>query len=100
MTKQINLYVNDISIQLDYFVAGYIDHTVRGILSSLRDTGEVESLELVMDNEGGITISLNECDVPLKEFPQEIIKRTILGMVSPLKGVEKEINKIKIKVKS
>jgi hypothetical protein len=87
MTRQVTLSVNDVPINLDYFVQGYLDHVVGGILSSLKDTGEIESLELSLDNEGQVTINLNGVLVPIKYFPNEIIKSTLLGMVATLKGV-------------
>ncbi|MFC1970389.1 hypothetical protein ACFLV0_00380 [Chloroflexota bacterium] len=87
MTKQITLSVNNVPINLDYFVQEYIDHVVGGIVASLNDTREIENLELFIDNEGQVTINLNNADVSLKYFPNEIIKSTIMGMVTKLKGV-------------
>ena len=98
MTRRISLSVNDVPIDLDYFVESYIDHVVGGIVASLKDTGEVESLELAIDNEGQVTINLNNADVPLKYFPIEIIRSTVLGMVSTLKGAEGEINRLEIAI--
>lgn len=98
MTRQISLSVNDIPINLDYFVGEYIDHVVGGIVASLRDTGEIESLELTIDNEGQVTINLNSAAVPLTPFPIEIIKSTIMGVVAPLKGVG-EVNRLEIAIK-
>ena len=97
MTRKISLSVNDVPVNLDYFVQEYIDHVVGGIVASLRDTGEIESLELAIDNEGQVKIELNYADVPLKYFPNEIIKSTILGMVSSLKGVG-EVNRLEITI--
>jgi hypothetical protein len=98
MTRQISLSVNNFPVNLDYFVENYIDHVAGGIVASLKDTGEIESLELNIDNEGQVTMNLNNADVPLKYFPVEIIRSTILGMVSTLKGVEGEVNSLKITV--
>ena len=98
MTRRISLSVNDVPINLDYFVESYIDHVVGGIMASLKDTGEVENLELAIDNEGQVTINLNNADVPLKYFPVEIIRSTVLGMITPLKGVDGEVNHLEITV--
>jgi len=98
MTREVRLSVNDVPINLDYFVQEYIDHVVGGILASLRDTGEIESLELSIDNEGQVAISLNNSAVSLKYFPNEIIKSTIIGMVSPLTGVD-EVNWLQISIR-
>ena len=97
MTRQISLSVNDVPIELDYFVQEYIDHVVGGIMASLKDTGEIESLQLNIDNEGQVIINLNDADVPLKYFPNDIIKSTILGMVAPLKGVS-EVDRLEITI--
>ena len=97
MTKKINLSVNDVPIQLDYFVEGYVDHVIAGIVASLKDTGEIENLELSIDKEGQVKINLNNDDVPLVYFPNVIIKSTILGMVSTLRGVG-EVERLKITI--
>ena len=97
MTRQISLSVNDVPIELDYFVREYIEHVVGGIMASLKDTGEIESLELNIDNEGQVNINLNNSVIPIKYFPNEIIKSTILGMVSPLKGVG-EVSRLEITI--
>jgi hypothetical protein len=98
MSRQVSLSVNDMPINLDYFVENYIDHVVGGIITSLRDTGEIKSLELTIDTEGQVTINLNGADVPLKYFPIEIIKSTVEGMIAPLKGVDSIINKLEISI--
>ena len=98
MSRQISLSVNNIPIKLDYFVESYVDHVVGGIIGSLRDTGEIETLELTVDNEVEVKILLNNADVPLKPFPMEIIKSTIEGMILPLKGVENVTTLVEIKI--
>ena len=89
MTRQISLTVNDAPINLDYFVAGYLDHVAGGIVGSLKDTGEIETLELTVDN-AGVTINLNGAAVPLTAFPVQIIRSTLSGVLAPLKGVDKD----------
>lgn len=97
MTRRISLSVNDMPIKLDYFVQEYIVHVIGGIVASLKDTQEIESLELNIDNEGQVTIKLNGADVSLKEFPNDIIRSTILGVVAPLKGVG-EVNRLELTI--
>ena len=99
MAGKVTLSVNNISIELDYFVVEYIEHVVGGILASLKDTGEIESLELTIDNEGQVAVNLNNADIPLKYFPVEIIRSTILGMVSTLKGVDPVVNSLELTIR-
>ncbi len=98
MSRKISLSINDMPIDLDYFVENYIDHVVGGIVSSLKDTEQIQNLELVIDNEGQVTINLNGADVPLKYFPIEIIKSTIEGLVAPLKGVDSAVSKLELNI--
>jgi hypothetical protein len=98
MTRKISLSVNNKPIKLDYFVEGYVDHVVGGIIASLKDTGEIKSLELTIDNQGQVKIDLNGADVPLGYFPVEIIRNTITGMASTLKGVDKDIDRLELKI--
>jgi hypothetical protein len=98
VARKISLTVNDISIQIDHFVEGYVYHVVTGILASLKDTGEIKDLELVVDNTGDVKINLNGADVPLSYFPVEIIRNTLAGMISNLKGVESGLNTLELKI--
>jgi hypothetical protein len=100
MAKKVKLTVNNNPIELDFFVHEYIEKVVGGIVASLNDTGEIENLELTIDNSGQVSIHLNEADVPLKEFPVQIIKSTIDGILVPLRGVEGSINTVEIVIKS
>lgn len=95
MTKQVTLSVNDAPIELDYFVQGFIDHTIDGILAALSGTGKIGSLDLSIDDGGQVTIKLNNALVPANPFVSKIIKNTIVGMVSSLKGVS-AIKRLKI----
>ncbi len=90
MTRQISLTVNDILINLDYFVAGYLDHVTGGIINSLKGTGEIKTLKLTIDKKGQVKIRLNNADMPLNYFVEEIVRSTLTGMIAPLKGVDKD----------
>ena len=98
MSRKISLTVNNIPLKLDYFVEGYVYHVVGGIIASLKDTGAIKNLELVVDNAGQVKINLNGADVPLIYFPQEIIRNTLAGMVSALKGVDSGLNTLELKI--
>jgi hypothetical protein len=98
VTREINLAVNNVPVKLDYFVAGYIDHVIGGIVASLKDTGDITTLELTIDNEGQVALVLNGAEVQLSFFPTEIIKSTVEGMVRPLKGVTGGIDSLELKI--
>ena len=44
MTVNLSLIVNDASIRADYFVDGFIDHTVSGMIEALEGTGKMKDL--------------------------------------------------------
>lgn len=90
MTRHISLTVNDKPIELDYFVAGYLDHVTGGILASLKGTGEIKNLKLTIGDKGVVKIILNNADLPINYFVEEIVRSTYQGVISPLKGVEKD----------
>ena len=97
MTKQVSLSVNDAPIETDYFVQGFIDHTLGGILAALEGAGEIEILDVFIEGDE-VKINLNNALVPTNPFASKIIRNTIVGMVSSLKGVNK-INKVKISIR-
>jgi hypothetical protein len=90
VTRQIDLKVNGTPITLDYFVAGYLDHVTGGIIASLKNTGEIKKLRLTIDAKGLVKITLNNADVPINYFVEEIVRSTIKGIIAPLKGVDRD----------
>jgi hypothetical protein len=99
MTKEVTLTVNGVSIKLDYFVEQYVDHVVGGIIGSLRGTGDVEQVELSVDDGQTVRINLNGEPVSLKEFPILIIRSTLAGLVAPLKGVSGALRQLRLTLK-
>ena len=99
MANDVSLTVNNVPINLDYFVSEYIESVAGGIIASLHDTGEIDDLCLTIDNQGQVAITLNNSDIPLKAFPMEIIKGTLEGMVTTLKGVDGVINTLEITIR-
>jgi hypothetical protein len=97
MTEKISLQVNGNDIVLDHFVLAFIEHTVIGMIGSLKDTGPVSTLALSIDG-GKVKIVLNGKAVKTNEFSSKIIKSTVFGMVSPLKGVVGTVNNLKIDI--
>jgi hypothetical protein len=98
VTRKISLSVNNTPIKLDNFVAGYFDHITGGIIASLKGTAAIKNLELNIDNDGIVTVNLNGADIPLNFFSSKIIKSTVTGMVTPLKGVEGAIDNLELKI--
>ena len=96
MTRQVSLLVNDKPIELDYFVLGFIDHVMRGMLEALEGIGDVKSATLTIKGDV-VQISVNNAPVPIKSFVTKIVGDTVKGMVSPLKGVG-EINSLEISI--
>ena len=96
MTVKLSLTVNDTPIHTDYFVAGFIDHTVGGMIEALEGTGKIKDLNLSVDGDK-VTVDLNGATVPTNVFASKIIKSTIMGMISPLKGVA-SVRKLSITV--
>jgi uncharacterized membrane protein len=86
MTVNLILTVNDVPIRTDYFVAGFIDHTVSGMIEALEGTGKIKKLNLMIE-EDTVEINLNGAPIPINAFTSKIIKGTTIGMVSTLKGV-------------
>ncbi len=97
ISQQVSLFVNDAPIELNDFVERYIDHAVSAILTSLRGTAEIESIELTIDGDR-VSIVRNNDAVPLNPFATRIIRSTILGMVSSLKGVS-TIERMQVNIK-
>ena len=96
-SRQVSLSVNEEKIETDYFVQGFIDHTIGGMLTGLEGTGEIKSLDLVIEGDK-VNITLNDSEVSLNPFPSRIIRNTITGMISSLKGVS-AINRMTINIR-
>ena len=96
-SRQVSLSVNDVPIEIDYFVQEFIDHVMGSIIVSLAGTGEIKSLDVSIEGDK-VTINLNDAMVPINPFVNKIIRSTIMGMVSSLKGVS-EINRMNISIK-
>src|SRR4030042_3088361 len=98
MARKVSLTGNNSPIELDFFVEGYVYHVAAGILASLKGTGAIKNLELDVDSDGQVNISLNGSEVPLSFFPVQIIGNTLAGIVSNLKGVSKEMSTLDLKI--
>jgi hypothetical protein len=92
------LQVNNVSVELNPFVEEFLARTVAGAVSSLKGAGDIQSLELYLE-QGSMRITVNGDELPLTPFPKEIITNTITGLVSSLKGMGK-IDSLRIDVKA
>jgi hypothetical protein len=97
MTRIITLTVNDLPVEIDYFVQGFIEHTVSGMISSLEGTGEIKTLNISIEEEA-VSIILNNSIVPVNPFVGKIVRGTVAGLASSLKGVG-AINKLNLNIR-
>ena len=96
MTRRVVLSVNNVAIELDYFVQSFIDHTTSGMIETLEGTDKIKTLHISIEaNE--VKIILNNTIVPINTFVKRFIRSTIFGMVSSLKGVDR-ISKLDIDI--
>jgi hypothetical protein len=95
-SRELTLSVNGADIQLDYFVQGFIDHVVSGILAALEETGPIKRLELTISGEK-VSVNLNGAEVPLNFFVNKVIRNTITGIVTSLKGIDR-VDELKLNI--
>jgi len=86
MTVSLSLITNGIPIKTDYFVEGFIDHVVSGMIEALEGTSKIKDMDLSIDGDK-VLINLNGTIIPVNTFANKIIRGTIIGMVSTLKGI-------------
>ena len=96
-STKVNLSVNDVPIELDYFVQGFLDHVLGGMVAALKESGEIKSLDVSILGDT-VTINLNSAVVLINPFVNRITRNTIVGMVSSLKGVS-SIDRVNISVR-
>ena len=92
------LLVNQTPIELTEFPGEFLAKTVVGAVSALKGTGEIQSLELHLE-QGKVRIIVNGTELALSPFPNDIIARTLTGLVSSLKGVDR-IESLEVSVKA
>ena len=98
MARKVSLTVNNVPIKLDSFVESYVYHVTNGIVASLKDTGAIKKLELDVDGTGDVKMIFNGSDVALNFFVTEIVRNTLAGMVSNLKGVEGNLETLSLRI--
>jgi hypothetical protein len=95
-SEKVCLSVNDAPIQLEGFVRKFIIEVMTGIVTTLKETGKIQSLKLSIKGEA-TQINLNGAPVPVIPFVGEFIRNTVIGMVSPLRGVG-QIDRLEISI--
>jgi hypothetical protein len=98
MARKVSLKVNNIPIEMNPFVEGYVCYIAEGIIRSLKDTKPIKTLELDIDSDDLLTITLNGDGVSVNEFVMEIVRHTLSGMVSGLKGVDETMRTLSLRV--
>jgi hypothetical protein len=99
MSRKVSLQVNENPIELNPFVEAYVYYIAEGIINSLKDTKPIKTLDIDIDSDGLLTVDLNGNGVPVNEFVMEIVRNTLAGMVSNLKGVDEPMRTLLISVK-
>lgn len=99
MAKQVSLAVNGISVEMNPFVQGFVEHVVEGVIGALHGTGPIGTLQMAIDKDQQVAMNLNNAQVPLSPFVNKIVYGTIAGMVAQLKEVG-QIDTLKIDIKS
>jgi hypothetical protein len=99
MSRKVSLLVNEKPIVMNPFVEGYVYYIAEGIVNSLKDTEPIKTLNLDIDSDGLLTVTLNSNGVPVNEFVMEIVRNTVSGMISNLKGVDEAMSTLSISVK-
>jgi len=61
--------------------------------------GDAAAKNCFLLSKGEVRLEVNGCRIPLKEFPENIIRRMLEGMVSSLDGVQ-DIRELKIELKN
>lgn len=97
MPKQkVSLLVNDVPIPIKDFIQEFIERVVTGMISALKETGEIKLVHLSIGNDI-VNIKLNNAPVPINPFVNKFFRNTIIGMVSLLKGV-RQIDRLEINI--
>jgi hypothetical protein len=86
MPDQVNLKVNGQPIDMIPFVEDFVAQVADGIVQSLRGAAPMDKLELLVTADA-VTVQQNGGALEVNEFVSKIIRSTVLGMVTPLKGV-------------
>ena len=85
-SRKVSLSVNDVPIPIEDFIQEFVEHVITGMLTVLKETGEMHDIHISIDGDI-IELTVNNNAVPVNPFVNTFITNTIVGMVSSLKGV-------------
>ena len=95
---EISLSANDSAVKLSGFPEDYLTRITLGAAHSLKGVNEIETLELTL-RFGKVKLAINGQPISLVPFPTLIIGKTLIAIVSTLKGVEGDVNSLEIKMR-
>ena len=98
MPSDVNLRVNEKPIQLDKFTRTFISSTLLGMLSTLRgleNSADLESLKVVICDQDASVIA-DSVEISMNGFIRDFVRNTIKAMVTPLRGVDADINTLEL----
>ena len=90
--------VNKTPVELNDYVEKYFASVSIGIVRSLKGVDYIKKVELHQEK-GVITVKVNGEEIPITPFPNAIINDTLMGMLSPLKGID-DVNQLDIVVEA
>ncbi len=86
MTRRVALSVDDVPVEIDYFVQSFIDHTIGGMAGALEGVVEIGSLDVSIKGDK-VVVDINGKAIALNPFVNRLVKSTLDGLLLPLKGV-------------
>jgi hypothetical protein len=92
----ISLKVNNRRIDLNPFAGAFISSTLLGMLSNLRGMEAMDGVESIQLDICGrdVAVKANGEELSMNQFVADFIGNTTRGMVSPLRGVDKNVEVI------
>ena len=94
---EISLAANDKAVELSGFPRDYLIKLTLAAASSLKGVNEIQTLELTQ-RFGKVKMVVNGGPISMGPFPTLIIGKTLIAIVSTLKGVEGDAIALEIKI--
>ena len=91
------LTVDSNSIELTDYPREFLTQVVLAAVATLKKVDEMENVEVSLEG-GKAAVTVNGEVIPLGPFPAEVIYSTFRGLVTALKGVDKNFASCKITI--